>query len=108
MEIVFHAHHAEVSEHMRRLAERKVRLAGLRVPRVVEATIRFEEDGPTRRVSVALRAAKHHELIGHGEGRYFGPALTTAINHVLAQASRETKVATRSVARRAARDRSRA
>ncbi len=105
MEIVFHEHHADVSDHMRRRAERQVRRAAVRIPRVVAAIVRFEEDGPTRKVTVILRAPKHRELIGRAEGRFFGPALTTAISRVLAQAGREQRKPTGADARRAARQR---
>lgn len=94
MEIVFHAHHADVTDAMRRRAEQAVRRAAKRIPRVVEAIIRFEEDGPARRVTVCFRAPRHQEIIGRGEDRYFGPALTVAINKVLTQARRE-QVATK-------------
>ena len=75
MEIHFHAHHAEVSDAMRKRAERDVLKAAERIPRVVEAIIRFEQDGALRRVTLAFRAPKHHDLIGTAEGRYFGPAV---------------------------------
>lgn len=108
MEIVFHTHHAKVSDSMRRRAEREVRRAAARIPRVVEAVIRFEEDGKIRRVSVALRAPKHHELMGRAEGRYYGPALTAAVTRILTQARREQRIATGPGARRHASARSRA
>ncbi len=91
MEIHFHAHHAEVSDAMRKRAERDVLKAAERIPRVVEAIIRFEQDGALRRVTLAFRAPKHHDLIGTAEGRYFGPALALALTRVKAQAAREKK-----------------
>jgi len=91
VEIHFHAHHAEVSAAMRKRAEREVRRVAVRLPRVVEAIIRFEQDGNVRRVSVALRAPKHHDLLGTGEGRYFGPSLAQALQRVKAQALKERK-----------------
>ncbi len=105
MEIHFHAHHAEVSPAMRKRAERLVQRAALRIPRVVEAVIRFEQDGPTRRVSVALMAPQQKDLLGRGEGRYFGPALVTAIARVLAQAKKQEKGSVRSRVHRLARTR---
>ncbi len=105
MEIHFHAHHAEVSPAMRKRAERLVERAAERFPRVVEAVIRFEQDGPTRRVSVALLAPKNHDLLGRGEGRYFGPALATAIARVMAQAKKEEKGSVKSRVHRLARAR---
>lgn len=91
MEIHFHAHHADVSDAMRKRAERDVLKAAARIPRVVEAIIRFEQDGALRRVTLAFRAPKHHDLIGSAEGRYFGPALTLALSRLKAQAAREKK-----------------
>lgn len=105
MEIHFHAHHATVSDAMRTRAERQVRRAAQRIPRVVEAVIRFEQDGPTRRVSLALRAPKNHDLLGRGEGRFFGPALATAIARVLTQAAKEKQALGKQRARRVARAR---
>lgn len=108
MEIHFHAHHADVSTAMRTRAERQVRRAAARIPRVVEAVIRFEADGPTKRVSLALRAPKHHDLLGRGEGRFFGPALAQALARVLAQAAKEKKANGKQLARRVVRSRARA
>lgn len=91
MEIVIHEHHADISDYMRTRARRAVERAATRVPRVVEGIIRFEQDGTNRRVTVTLRAPKHHDLVGKGEGRYFGPALNAAIAKVNAQARREKR-----------------
>lgn len=91
MEIHFHTHHAVVSDAMRKRAEREVSRAAERIPRVVEAVVRFEQDGPLRRVSVALRAPQHHDLIGRAEGKFFGPALATALGRVRAQVAKEKK-----------------
>lgn len=102
MDIVIHSHHAEVSAYMRRRAERAVERAAARVPRVVEAVIRFEEDGPTRRVTVTLRAPKHHDVMGKAEGRFFGPALAGAVAKVMAQAGKEKRSNGRGSPRRAA------
>ena len=91
MEIHFHTHHAVVSDAMRKRAEREVSRAAERIPRVVEAVVRFEQDGPLRRVSVALRAPQRHDLIGRAEGKFFGPALATALSRVRAQVAKEKK-----------------
>lgn len=91
MEIHFHAHHAEVSDAMRLRTERLVRRAAARLPRAVDAVIHFEQDGILRRVSVTVRAPENHELVGCGEGRYFGPTLALAVSRLLAQASKEKK-----------------
>lgn len=102
MEIVIHSHHAGISDHMRKRAVRQVERAAARVPRIVEAIIRFEEDGPTRRVTITLRAPRHHDLMGRAEGRYFGPAIASAIAKVLAQSGKEKRSSTGNGARRAA------
>ena len=105
MEIHFHAHHAEVSAAMRTRAEREVLKAAERIPRVVEAIIRFEQDGALRRVSLTFRAPMHHDLIGSAEGRYFGPALTLALARVKTQAAKEKKSQPKGRARQLARTR---
>lgn len=91
MEIHFHAHHADVSAAMRTRAERDVLKAAERIPRVVEATVRFEQDGVRRRVSLTFRAPMQQDLIGSAEGRHFGPALTLALARVKAQAGKQAK-----------------
>lgn len=100
MKVIFHSHHAAVSEHMRRRAERLVEHAAERIPRIVEGLVRFEEDGAIRRVTVTLRAPRHHELIGQAEGRYFGPALASALARLLAQARKEKSSVSRTKQRR--------
>ncbi len=92
MEIHFHAHHADVSETMRTRAERDVLKAAARIPRVVEAIIRFEQDGALRRVSLTFKAPMHHDIVGSAEGRYFGPALTLALARLRAQVAKEDQV----------------
>jgi hypothetical protein len=78
VEIVFHAHHAVISDDLRARAERAVHKAAARLHRVVDATVRFEEDGPTRRVEIVLHAPKQPPVVALGEGRLFGPALSAA------------------------------
>lgn len=105
MDIVIHSHHATVSEHMRKRAVRAVRRIAARVPRVVEAIIRFEEDGRIKRVAVTLRAPRHHDLMGRAEGSFFGPAIAVAVARVTSQINREKREAGRASARRAVRAR---
>ena len=85
MDIIFHAHHAIVSDRMRRRAEAAVRKAALRLGRTVDAIIRFEQDGPVKRVEILLHAPRQRELMGRGEGRYFGPAFAAAMDKLIAQ-----------------------
>ncbi len=103
MDIVIHSHHATVSEHMRKQAIRQVERAATRIPRTVEAIIRFEEDGATKRVMLTLCAPKHHDLMGTAEGRFFGPAITAAIARVMTQVNREKRETGHASARTAAR-----
>lgn len=85
MEITFHAHHATVSERMRKRAELAVRRAGLRLDRAVDAIIRFEQDGPVKRVEIVLHAPRQRELIARGEAKFFGPALVAAMDKLTSQ-----------------------
>ena len=105
MEIHFHAHHAEVSDARVRRAERLVLRAAERIPRVVQAVVRFELDGNTRRVTVELKAPRNHGLIGTGEARYWGPALAGAIARIEGQASRERRILPKDRAHRQSRAR---
>lgn len=108
MEIVIHSHHAAISEHMRKRAVRQVQRAAERIPRVVDAIIRFEEDNGAKRVTLTLRAPRHHDIMGRAEGKYFGPAITAAIGKVMAQVNREKRETGHAAARRAARSKVRA
>ena len=82
MEIIFHSHHAAVSPRMQQRAEQGIRKVVARLGRAVDAVVRFEEDGPTRRVEVLLHAPRGRRLVAHGEGRHFGPALATALDRL--------------------------
>ena len=85
MDIIFHAHHAIVSERMRRRAEAAVRKAAVRLGRTVDGIIRFEQDGPVKRVEILLHAPRQRDLMGRGQGRYFGPAFAAAMDKLIAQ-----------------------
>jgi hypothetical protein len=68
----------------------------------VNAVIRFEEDGPTRRVEIVLHAPKRRAMVAEGSARFFGPALTYAIDRLDAQTrqlKRTPKTRSRKVAR---------
>ena len=88
MEIIFHAHHAAISDHMRTRAERAVRKVAARVPRATSGIVRFEEDGPVRRVEIELLGASR-KLVAVATGRFFGPAITDATQRLLAQAAHQ-------------------
>lgn len=88
MEIIFHAHHAVISETMRLRAERTVRKIAKRLAHAVDAVIRFEQDGPTRRVEIVLHAPRQRDLVAEGRSRYYGPALKEAATKLLSQTAR--------------------
>ena len=90
MEIIFHAHHAAISDHMRGRAERAVRKVAARLPRVTSAVVRFEEDGPARRVEIELLGAGR-KLVSTASGRFFGPALTDATQRLLARVGHDRR-----------------
>jgi hypothetical protein len=87
VEIIFHAHHAVISERMRARAERVVGKLAARLPRAVDAIVRVEQDGPDRRVEIVLHAPRRRPLIGSGRGRTTGPALAEAAANLSAQFS---------------------
>jgi len=82
MDIVFHTHHAPLSDSMRRRAEQAVRKVARRVARPVDAVVRFEQDGPTRNVEIVLHLASGKTYVARSEARYFGTALSDAIRRV--------------------------
>ena len=102
MEILFQSHHAKVSEPMRERAREAVTKLGARLARAVNAVIRFEEDGPTRRVEIVLHAPRRRAMVAEGSARFFGPALTYAIDRLdrqTRQLKRTPKARSRKVAR---------
>ena len=88
MEIIFHAHHADISPRLQQRADASLRKIVARLGRAVHAVVRVEEDGPTRRVELVLHAPRGRRLVAQGEGRYFGPALTVALGKLGAQIGR--------------------
>jgi hypothetical protein len=85
VEIIFHAHHATISDSMRRRAEGGVRRIGRRIGRAVDAVIRFEQDGPMKRVEIVLHTPPKRDIIARAESRYFGLALTACLERLSAQ-----------------------
>jgi hypothetical protein len=85
MEIIFHAHRAVISDRMRERAERAIVHATRHLPRAVGATVRFEQDGPTRRVEIVVLAPRHRRLVAQGEARYYGLALGQAAERLRRQ-----------------------
>ena len=88
MEIIFHAHHAEISPRLQQRAESSLRRLVMRLGHAVDAIVRIEQDGPARRVELVLHAARGRRLVARGEGRFFGPALTVALGRLSAQVAR--------------------
>ncbi len=70
---------------MRRRAEVAAERAAARLPRAVDAIIRFEQDGPVKRVEIVLHAPRQPELVASGEAKFYGPALTIAIERLGSQ-----------------------
>jgi ribosome-associated translation inhibitor RaiA len=94
VEIIFHAHNAVMSDYMRQRAERAVRRLAKRLARAVSAVVRFEQDGPVRRVELVLHAPGTRALVAEGFGRTYGPALAEAADRMerqLAGAKRSLK-----------------
>ena len=85
MEIIFHAHNAPIPTRLRRRAELALTRLNGRVARAVDAVVRFEQDGPVKRVEIVLHTPKQRNVIALGEARYYGPALNTAIDKLVAQ-----------------------
>ena len=85
MEIIFQAHNATVSDRLRERAERAVLKASQRLKRAVDAVIRFEHDGPTRRVEIVLHAPRHRDVRATGDAPRFAGALAIALAHLDAQ-----------------------
>ena len=82
MDILFQSHHAKVSESIRERARMAVMKLSARLTRAVNAIIRFEEDGKTRRVEIVLLAPRRRPMVAEGSARFFGPALGFAIDRL--------------------------
>jgi ribosome-associated translation inhibitor RaiA len=101
VDVIFHSHNAVISERLRSRAESIIHKLETRVWRPVRATVRFEQDGPTRRVEIVMRASRRRPLISNGYGRSYGPALSEAVDNLQAQLAR-TKRTPKARARAAA------
>ncbi|HEY0928300.1 MAG TPA: HPF/RaiA family ribosome-associated protein [Gemmatimonas sp.] len=88
MEIILHAHHAEVTDSLRAQAQAAVERIASRLKRVANAIVRFVGDGPTRRVEIVLRAGGQGELFAQADARAFAPALSAAVQRLESQVSR--------------------
>jgi ribosome-associated translation inhibitor RaiA len=83
--IVFHAHHAEIPGSVQQRAERGVRKLGSRLRRAVDASVRFAADGRTRRVEIELRAPRAKALVASAEATSHERALAEALARLEAQ-----------------------
>jgi ribosome-associated translation inhibitor RaiA len=88
MEIILHAHHAEVSDTLRAQAEKAIRRLATRLHNVANALVRFVGDGQTRRVEIVLRGSRHREFFAVADARAFAPALSTAVHRLESQVAR--------------------
>lgn len=95
MEIIFHAHNATIPEPLKGRAERAVLKFGRRLQRAVDAVVRFEGDGPTRRVEIVLHAPKQRNLVAEGRARSYATALTDALSRLQAQIPKKNQTRTR-------------
>lgn len=102
MQIIFHSHHASVSDRLRLRAEQGVRKLANRLGGIVDAVIHFEGDGRARRVEIVMHASRHRRLVAGGEGRYLGPALSQAMDGLRDQIDRARRARSKGVRRRAA------
>jgi len=95
VEIIFHAHNATIPELLRDRAERAVTKFGRRLQRAVDAVVRFEDDGPTRRVEIVLHAPQHRNLVAEGRSRSYASALKDALARLQAQIPKKNPMRTR-------------
>lgn len=89
MELVFSHRGIALTESMLKRAERAVVKAAERIPRATGAIVRFDEDGPERRVEIVFTAPRGTRLVAAAAGRYWGPALNAALGKLVRQASKE-------------------
>ncbi len=85
MKVIFHAHHASMSDRIRRRARLGVVKLAERLGHPVDAVIRFEDDGPARRVEIMLHAPRRKSLVATASRRYTGVALTEALDRLETQ-----------------------
>lgn len=96
MNIIFHAHHAVISDHMRQRAERIMHRLSRKVrEEPTEAFVRFERDGGDCRVELELRVPRHRRLVAEARHRFYGPALALAATRLEAQLPTKDTVKTR-------------
>jgi ribosome-associated translation inhibitor RaiA len=82
--IVFHAHHADVTDALQTRAEQAVRKLASRLRGATDASIRFAADGATRRVDIVLAIARRKPLVAAGAAARFEGALGAALERLSA------------------------
>jgi ribosome-associated translation inhibitor RaiA len=82
MDIIFHSHHATISPRLRVRTEDGLQKLARRLGRINSATARFAEDGPSRRVEIAVSAWRGRRFVAEATNRYFGPALGEALARI--------------------------
>jgi ribosome-associated translation inhibitor RaiA len=91
VQMVFSHRGIALTQSMLKKAERAVVKAAVRIPRATGATVRFDEDGPERRVEIVFTAPRGTRLVASAAGRYWGPALNAALVKLVRQASKERR-----------------
>ena len=84
MDIIFHSHHATISPRLRVRTEDGLEKLARKLGRghINSATARFAEDGPSRRVEIAVSAWRGRRFVAEATNRYFGPALGEALARI--------------------------
>lgn len=82
MHIVFHAHHADVTDALQQKAETAVTKVAGRLRGATDASVRFAEDGALRRVEILLRIARRAPLVAEGTAARFEAALSAAVERL--------------------------
>ena len=95
MQLVFSHRGIALTQSMLKKAEAAVLKAAERIPRATGATVRFDEDGPERRVEIVFNGPRGTRLIAAAAGRYWGPALNAALTKLVRQASKERRTPAR-------------
>lgn len=96
MEIIFHSHHAVISDYMRQRAERVMTKIAKRLHETpTDAIVRFERDSGDCRVELQLNAPRHRPFVAEGRGRFYGPALAVAAARLQRQLPTKDTVKTR-------------
>lgn len=92
MEVIWHAHNAVISDRLRQRVLQALDKVGRRAPEVTRAEVRFEREATRCRVELSLRVHRK-SLVAEGHGRYYGPALAQALEHLQQQLTRERRTA---------------